>query len=228
VLPLDPAGAVVAPGDVTAQTRSIFARAARILETFGLGMTDVVKTVDYLIPAALPAYKGTAQVSREHFAPVFPAATGIVMPRVAHPGAMIQVDFIASRSPRTAINPGWDSYAQLTYSPGIRAGKMLFISGHAAIDPNSGRAVHAGNVVEQAEYVYDKVLQVVAAGGGSAEDLVKTIEYVTPAALPRYREVAGVRTRMLREPLPASTGVVCETLLRPEYQIEVDSIAILD
>jgi enamine deaminase RidA (YjgF/YER057c/UK114 family) len=228
VLPLDEAGAVVAPGDVTAQTGFIFACAARILATFGLGMTDIVKTVDYLVPAALPAYKGTAQVRRDHFAPVFPAATGIVMPRVAHSDAMIQVDFIASRSPRAAINPGWNSYAQLTYSPGIRAGKMIFVSGHAAIDPNAGRAVYAGNVVEQAEYVYGKVLQVIAAAGGSAENLVKTIEYVTPAALPRYREVAGIRTRMLQDPLPASTGVVCETLLRPEYQIEVDSVAILD
>jgi len=228
VLPLDEAGSVVAPGDVTAQIRAIFARAARILDAFELGMSDIVKTVDYLTPAALPAYKGTAQVRREVLAPVFPAATGIIMPRVAHSGAMIQVDCIASRYPRAAINPGWDSYAQLTYSPAIRAGKLLFISGHAAIDPNSGRSIHAGDVVEQAAYVYDKILQVVGATGGSADNLVKTIEYVTPAALPRYREVGGVRTRMLREPLPASTGVVCETLLRPEFQIEVDSLAILD
>ncbi|MBV8774022.1 MAG: hypothetical protein JO166_17085 [Deltaproteobacteria bacterium] len=228
VLPLDEGDAVVAPGDVTGQIRPIFAQAARILGAFGLGMSDIVKTVDYITPAALPAYKGTAQVRRDVFAPVFPAATGIVMPRVAHPGAMIQVDFIASRYPRTAINPGWGSYQQLTYNPGIRAGKLLFVSGHAAIDPNSGRSVHADDVVEQAAYIYDKILQVVGAAGGSAENLVKTIEYVSPAALPRYREVGGVRTRMLRDPLPASTGVVCERLLRPEFQIEVDSLAILD
>ena len=40
-----------------------------------------------------------------------------------------------------------------------------------------------------------------------------------PAALPRYREVAGVRSRLLVEPRPASTGVVCEALLRPEMLI---------
>jgi hypothetical protein len=37
-----------------------------------------------------------------------------------------------------------------------------------------------------------------------------------------------VRTRLLREPYPPSTGVICETLLRPEFQIEIDSLAILD
>jgi len=39
--------------------------------------------------------------------------------------------------------------------------------------------------------------------------------------------VAGVRSRMLRAPFPASTGCVCETLLRPEYLIEVDAVAIV-
>lgn len=64
--------------------------------------------------------------------------------------------------------------------------------------------------------------------GGGPEHLVKTIEYVTPAGLARYREVAAVRARLLREPFPASTGLVCELLLRPEMLIEVDPFAILD
>jgi hypothetical protein len=40
--------------------------------------------------------------------------------------------------------------------------------------------------------------------------------------------VAGVRAKLLREPYPASTGLVCEALLRPEMLIEVDPFAILD
>jgi len=57
---------------------------------------------------------------------------------------------------------------------------------------------------------------------------VKTIEYVTPAALECYRSVADVRSKLLREPWPASTGLVCEALLRQEMLIEVDPFAILD
>jgi enamine deaminase RidA (YjgF/YER057c/UK114 family) len=117
----------------------------------------------------------------------------------------------------------------ITYSPGDSRGQAaLPFRATRAIDPNSGRAIHTGNVVDQTEYVYDTVLRVVATAGGSAENLVKTIEYVTPAALACYREVAGVRIRILRDPLPASTRVACETLLRPEYEIEVDAVAILD
>jgi hypothetical protein len=57
---------------------------------------------------------------------------------------------------------------------------------------------------------------------------VKTIEFVTPAGLERYREVAAVRDRLLTEPYPASTGVVCPALLRPEFEIEVDPLAVLE
>ena len=40
-----------------------------------------------------------------------------------------------------------------------------------------------------------------AAAGGGPQNLVKTIEYVTPAALECYRIVADVRSKLLREPL---------------------------
>ncbi|HEV7987074.1 MAG TPA: RidA family protein [Candidatus Binataceae bacterium] len=227
ILPLDDAGAVIAPGDPVAQTRAIFERTARALGALGLGMDRVVKTVDYLVPAALPNYRHTGGVRREFLGPVYPAATGIIMKRVAHRDAMIQVDFIASRHQPVAVNPGWARYAQLTYSPAVRAGEMLFIAGHTALNQESAMPVHPGDVAAQAAYVYENILRAVAAAGGGPEHLAKTVEYITPAALERYREVGGVRSRILRAPFPASTGCVCETLLRPEYQIEVDSLAII-
>jgi enamine deaminase RidA (YjgF/YER057c/UK114 family) len=228
LLPINDDGSVIAPGDVTGQTRVIFRRATEMLAAFELGLSDVVKTVDYLIPAAVGDYKKTAEVRRECFAPVFPAATGIIMPRVAHPDALIQIDVIASRRPRAIINPGWSGYANLTYSPAVRTGNHLFIAGHAALDPDSGRSVHSGDIAAQSEFIYRNILDVLAAAGGAPEHLVKTIEYVAPAGLARYREVANVRTRLMRAPLPASTGVVCERLLRPEFQLEVDSFAIIE
>jgi len=98
----------------------------------------------------------------------------------------------------------------------------------APLDPATERVVFDGDVVAQAEYTYQNVLKVLAAAGGGPQHLAKTIEYVTPAALAAYRGVAEVRARLLREPFPASTGLVCEALLRPEMQIEVDPFAVLD
>jgi enamine deaminase RidA (YjgF/YER057c/UK114 family) len=227
ILPLDDAGDVVGAGDVVAQTRAIYARAGRVLSGAGLGFDRVVKTLDYLTPAALPAYRHTGRVRKEHLGPVYPGAAGIVMPRLSHPEAMMQVDFVAAREVPVAVNPGWTRYGKLTYSPAVRAGNLLFMSGQGSLDPETEQVVHDGDVVAQAEYTYQNVLAVVRAAGGGPESLIKTIEYVTPGAVPRYRGVADVRTRLLREPYPASTGVVCEALLRPEMQIEIDPFAVL-
>lgn len=228
IQPVDDHGDIVGKGDVVAQTQAIFERAGRMLAALGLGFEHVVKTLDYISSAALAAYKGTGRVRREHLGPVYPGAAGILMPRLIHPEALIQYDFIATRDVPVAVNPGWTRYQKLTYSPAVRAGKLLFMSGQGALDPATERVVFDGDVAAQAEYTYQNILKVVETAGGGPQHLVKTIEYVTPAALARYREVARVREKLLREPWPASTGLVCEALLRPEMQIEIDPFAILD
>lgn len=228
VQPVDDRGNVLGAGDVVAQARAIFERAGRMLAALGLGFDRVVKTLDYITPAALASYKGTGRVRKEHLGPVYPGAAGILMPRLMHPEALIQYDFIATRDTPVAVNPGWTRYQKLTYSPAVRAGKLLFMSGQGSLDPATERVLFDGDVVAQAEYTYANILKVLEAAGGGPQHLVKTIEYVTPAALARYREVAGVRAKLLREPFPASTGLVCEALLRPEMQIEVDPFAVLE
>ena len=227
VQPVDDAGNIIGAGDVAAQTRAIFEKAKRMLALLGLGMDRVVKTLDYSTPAALAAYKGTGRVRKEFLGPVYPGAAGILMPRLLHPEALIQYDFIATRDVPMAVNPGWSRYQKLTYSPAVKAGRLLFMSGQGALDPETERMLFDGDIVAQAEYTYQNILKVLAAAGGGPQHLVKTIEYVTPAGLPRYRDVASVRSRLLREPYPASTGLICELLLRPEMLIEVDPFAIL-
>ena len=228
VQPVDDRGNIVGAGDVVAQTQAIFERAGRMLGALGLGFDRVVKTLDYITPAALAGYKGTGRVRRERLGPVYPGAAGILMPRLMHPEALIQYDFIASRDAPVAVNPGWTRYQKLTYSPAVRAGKLLFMSGQGSLDPATERVLFDGDVVAQAEYTYGNILKVLEAAGAGPQHLVKTIEYVTPAALARYRDVARVREKLLREPWPASTGLVCEALLRPQMQIEVDPFAVLE
>jgi enamine deaminase RidA (YjgF/YER057c/UK114 family) len=228
VQPVDDRGKIIGAGDVVAQTHAIFEKAGRMLAALGVGFDRVVKTCDYITPAALSTYKGTGRARKDHLGPVYPGAAGILMPRLVHPEALIQYDFIATRDTPVAVNPGWTRYQKLTYSPAVRAGKLLFMSGQGSLDPATERVVHEGDVVAQAEYTYRNVLKVLEAAGAGPQHLVKTIEYVTPAGLSRYRDVAKVRGKLLREPWPASTGLVCEALLRPQMQIEIDPFAVLD
>jgi enamine deaminase RidA (YjgF/YER057c/UK114 family) len=215
-------------GDVVSQTSAIYDEAARLLKQFDLGLDSLIKTVEYVTPNALANYKGTAEIRKQRLGPVYPAATGIIMPQLMRPGSLIQMDLVASRDTPEAINPGWKRFDKLTYSPGVRAGNKLFVSGSGAIDPETGQFHHEGDVAGQADYIYRNILRVVDAAGGTAANLVKTIEYTTPAALPGYRGVADVRRELMARPYPASTGPVCEALLRREMLIEIDSFAILD
>ena len=226
--PVDAQGDVVGKGDLAAQAQAIFEKAATMLAGLGLGLEHVVKTVDYLAPAALTEYGRAIERRRAFLGPVFPAAASFVMPRLLHADALLQCDVIAARETPTRVDPGWSRYAGLARSPGVRAGNLLFLSGQSGLDPQSDDVRFPGDVAAQAEYAYGNILQVVAAAGGGPQHLVKTIEYVTPAGLPRYREVAGVRSRLLREPWPASTGLVCDSLLRPELLLEIDPFAVLE
>ena len=198
-----------------------------MLRNLGLSLEQVVKTVEYISPDGLADYRRTGDVRRSFLGPVYPAAAGIVMPRLIHPEALIQYDFIASRDTPIAINPGWSRYEKLTYNPGVRAGDILFLAGQGSVNPETGDVEYRGDIGSQAEYIYNNILKVIKAAGGSTQNLVKTIEYVVPGALSAYRDVGIVRSQVLSEPFPASTGLICEALLRQDMLLEVDPLAVL-
>ncbi len=224
--PTDEEGAVVGVGDPEEQVRQIFRNATRLLDSCGLDMSHVVKTLEMIRPEALSGYKPTGRVRKEFLGPVYPGAAGIVQDRVAADDRiLVSYDFIASIHDPQAVNPGWERYGKLTYSPAVRAGNMLFMSGQAALDPDTEQAVHPGDVVAQADFTYRNITTVLEAAGLGPEHLIKTVEYVTPNGLARYRDVATVRKQHLRPPWPASTGALCHSLLRPEFEIEIDPTA---
>jgi enamine deaminase RidA (YjgF/YER057c/UK114 family) len=227
ILPVDAGGEIIAEGDLIGQAEFVYGEAARMLTSLGSDMSHVVKTLDFTTPITRESYGRTGRVRKALLGPVYPAAAGILMPRLAHPLALISLEVTASRDTPEVVNPGWRRYDKLTYSPAVRAGKFLFCSGQGALDVETEEVVHAGDIVAQAEYIYDNLLTVLRAAGAGPENLVRTVEYVTPEGLPGYGDVAAVRQRVLRAPYPASTGIVCETLLRPEFMLEVDPTAVL-
>lgn len=229
VLPIDELGDVVYPGDFLGQYAWCLDRADQLLRDAGLSLDAAVTTYDYSTPATRDSYPKASRIRRERLggAGVYPGAGGILMSRLHAPGVLIALDVTASRHPLKAVNPGWTRYDTLTYSPGVRAGRMLYMSGFAALDMHTQQALHPGDIVGQAETTYGAILQVLAAAGAGPEHLIATVEYVCPDGLAGYREVARVRERMLRAPWPASTGAVCAALLRPEFLLEVFPTALL-
>ena len=227
LLPLGPDGEIVAPGDFCGQYSYCLQRAGDLLAPVGLSLANVVRTVDYSTPATREVYPKTHRPRRELHGPDYPSAAGILMSRLAVPAALGALDVTDSREPLEAVNPGWERYHTLSYNPGVRAGRHLFMSGFAALDMATQEALFPGDLAAQAERTYGSILELLAHVGGTAEDLIETIEYVTPEGVPDYRAVAEVRGRLLRPPWPASVGAVCGGLLRPEFMLEVLPMAVL-
>lgn len=211
--------------DIVAQTEDIYKQADKILKKMGFELSDIVKTVDHITPEGLMDYKYTGKVRKENLGPIYPGATGILMSKVSENSSLISVNITAAKGEKKSINPGWERYQKLTYSPAVRCGSNLFMSGQAALDPETEQAVFKDNIYEQSKYTYTNIIKVLEAADMSASNLIKTIEYVTPTGLKDYRTTSSVRLELLKEPYPASTGIVCHSLLRPEFLIEIDPFA---
>lgn len=226
LLPVDASGNMVAPGDLHGQAQRVYERAAEALASLGLGTEAIVKTLDITTPTALGHHDAVNRVRRELLGPVYPAATSVVMPRLTHPDALIALEVTASRDTPAAANPGWARYDGLTHNPAVRAGDTLFCSGLTALDPQTGAPAHDGDVVAQADSIYSNLADLLTASGAGPQHVVRTLEFVTPEGLNGYRNVAGVRQRLLRAPYPASTGLVCEHLHGRGSLLEVDATAV--
>jgi enamine deaminase RidA (YjgF/YER057c/UK114 family) len=84
----------------------------------------------------------------------------------------------------------------------------------------------AGDVVGQCRKIYADLTQRLAQAGSGLDAVVKTTEFVTPAALGAYRGTAEIRRQIFASPYPAATGVVCESVGRPDCQIAVEVVAV--
>lgn len=112
----------------------------------------------------------------------------------------------------------FDSMAQA-----VRAGNLVTISGQVALGPDG--LVGEGDARAQAEQVLDNIEDLVAAAGGSSQDLVKLTCYLVDAA--DYPAYAAAKAARFTDVTPAGTCVVVKELLDPRFLIEVEALAVI-
>jgi enamine deaminase RidA (YjgF/YER057c/UK114 family) len=114
---------------------------------------------------------------------------------------------------------------RLTYSPAVRVGNLIFLSGTTATDDN-GNIVGPGDIVAQTQQIFHKFARILESAGGSLANIVETTDYVL--SLDDYRKTAQLRRDLLKgPPWPAATGVVVSGLVRKDALIEIKGIAAL-
>jgi enamine deaminase RidA (YjgF/YER057c/UK114 family) len=216
-----------AEGDFREQYRWCLERIAALLALAGLDTGALVRTVDYTATATRADYPRCGRPRKESLGPgpVHPGAAGILVDVPVAPGARVSLDATAAEGPLQALNPGWARYDTLTYKPAVRSGKSIHLAGFGALDPVSQRAIHDGDLIAQAAYVYQSIETVLAEAGATGENVVHLVEYLTPAAVADYPRTVALRAKHF--PGAVVTAVVCSALLRPEFLIETVPTAVI-
>lgn len=89
----DEHGKITAPGDIEEQTRQIFRKFERLLNSLGSSCDDIVATTDFF--TTTENYKRTAAVRREFFKNARPTSTGVLVAGLLRKHALIEISAIA-------------------------------------------------------------------------------------------------------------------------------------
>jgi aminoacrylate peracid reductase len=107
------------------------------------------------------------------------------------------------------------------YSPGIRAGDMVYVSGVLALD-SSGGVVGPGDVSAQTRQVLEIIKSVLEAAGAIMDDIVFNQIFLTD--LSDYAKMNAVYKEYFPAEPPARYCVRAD-LVKPEFLVEIASTA---
>lgn len=109
------------------------------------------------------------------------------------------------------------------YSPGMRAGNTIYVSGTLALDAQ-GELVGAGDVRAQTERVIRNIQDVLEAAGCGLADVVMNHIFLTDFS--HYAALNEVYGKYFGESRPARYCVRSE-LVKPEFLVEIASVAVV-
>ncbi len=128
-------------------------------------------------------------------------------------------------NPDTLAKPsaGYSQVAEVT------GGKIVYIAGQVALD-KAGNLVGKDDLRAQTQQVFENLKAAVQAAGGDTSNLIKLniycAESVDPTQIPVIREIRDKFVNTANP--PTSTFVVVKRLVRPEWLIEIDAVAVID
>jgi len=110
------------------------------------------------------------------------------------------------------------------YSQAVRAGNTVYFSGQIPLDPATGVLVE-GDIATQTRRVFDNLVAVAQAAGGSLSQVVRVGIYVTDLA--NFAAVNAVMGEYFQRPYPARSTIEVSGLPKGAH-VEVDAIMVLD
>jgi enamine deaminase RidA (YjgF/YER057c/UK114 family) len=104
-------------------------------------------------------------------------------------------------------------------------GKTVWLRGQCPQNLDDGANIDSNDPVKQTHKVMKNIVQLINEAGGEIKHLVKLVVYITDI---KNRE-AVYRTigQYTKGVYPVSTGLVVNSLARPEWLVEIDAIAVI-
>ncbi|MEV8592915.1 RidA family protein [Streptomyces sp. NPDC052012] len=104
-------------------------------------------------------------------------------------------------------------------------GRLVAVSGQLPLGED-GKVVGAGDPAAQARQVFENLRRCLSAAGAAFEDVVKLTYFVTDMAhMPAIREARAAYIPDDR--LPAASAVQVAALVRPEFLMEIEALAVV-
>ena len=127
----------------------------------------------------------------------------------------MQKEIISTKDAPQAIGP---------YSQAVRFNNLIFVSGQIPIEPETGKILK-GNIKEQTRLILKNLSTILAAGGSSLNNILRTTIFLTD--LENYPVVNETYAQYFND-FPPGRSTVQVAKLPMDAQIEIDAIACIN
>jgi 2-iminobutanoate/2-iminopropanoate deaminase len=108
------------------------------------------------------------------------------------------------------------------YSPAVRAGDFIYVSGQVPVDPATNQAV-VGDIRTETRQVLNNIRRILEGCGASMADVVRCGVFLTDVK--DFAAMNEVYTEFFGEIKPARTTISVPALPLPGCKIEIDAVA---
>jgi 2-iminobutanoate/2-iminopropanoate deaminase len=108
------------------------------------------------------------------------------------------------------------------YSPAVKAGDFIHVSGQIPLDPATGQ-VPAGGIGPETRQVLTNIQKILEGAGASMSQVVRCGVYLVDAA--DFQPMNAVYTEFFGEAKPARTTIIVAALPLPNARVEIDAVA---
>ncbi len=172
-------------GDIATQARTAYKKIGAILEAAGGSFSDVVRIVEYLKPDGIERYGETAAVRKEVFGSHHPTVNTVPVKSLLRADAFIEIEI-------TAVTRNHQKTIEQPAREANKSSGLIFLPTIMPLD-RDGNLVGINDIVAQTEVIFSTAERMLRDLDLSLEQVVKTVEYISPDGLADYRRTGEVR-----------------------------------